>query len=139
MDLDTDVIDSALLLADSVHRYAASKGWPREEYRIYVDVDTRWTHFVLELVTNLADWTREHAQVEAAVEVREFMREDLRADPELFRSFGLIVWPRKGYGYRRPKREGIASIDDALLNPGVRDFRGDLDRHEEALKGLIPR
>jgi hypothetical protein len=123
MALETEVIQPALRVAEALHRYAKAQHWDPESYRVFMTVNTNWGNIH---VTFVSDAFKED-DINQFDDIIDFLEDDLRDEPELFRSIGLILQPVEGYGFLAGGPilgPDDIQIPDTLLNPGVKDWRG---------------
>lgn len=123
MDLSPALRRGALRIAQSLHRYAASKSWSKQDYRVFMIVNNEWDRFNAELVAHAFDHGRTTSDY---IDAMHFVEADLRDEPELYRAFGLVLRPFAGYAFfaRRNWPPNTVEVDDTLLNPMVDDLRG---------------
>lgn len=122
MDLDRNLKRAALRIAEAVHKFARSKEWPREDYRVFIRVHPDWNHFSVELISHEI---QDRKDLGPYHELLDFLDVELKDDPELVRSIGLSISPFDGYTFIPNFNWGDSSVevDDVLLNPGVQDLR----------------
>ena len=122
MDLEPALKFAALRVGESFHRFAASRGWERESYRVFMAVTPLWGVISVEFVSSHFHEKEEFATYD---QIMDFLVSDLRDFPRLYSSIGLTLRPLEGYGFFGDRRwgEGTVEVDDSLLNPGVEDFR----------------
>jgi hypothetical protein len=119
LDITPDLRDAALLIRDSIDRFATAKHWARQDYHLRMVVNVVWINFQVgvyakEYDSPVAD---ENTRYD---EICDFFEEDLKDDPGLLQATYIAVLPfRDLFSSRRPSLgENHAQIDDALLNPG---------------------
>lgn len=126
MALETSLEQAAFRVGDALHRFAKKQGWHPESYRIFISVRPEWGTIHVVFLSDAFKEGGESAEYERYDDVMDFLEEDFRDDPSLYRSIGLVLMPLDGYGFlgRGPLLSpGEVMIPDSLLNPGVEDFR----------------
>ncbi len=127
MAVETNLDQAAFRVADALHRFAASQGWPRESYRVFITVRPEWGTIHVVFLSDAFKQGGEHADYEHYDDVKDFLEQDMEDDPNLYDSISLVLMPLDGYGFmaRGPLlTPGEVMIPDTLLNPGVEDLRG---------------
>jgi hypothetical protein len=75
-------------IATGLTKYASSQGWADSDYWIYYRTEPDWDRIHIIFVARQFDSKREF---ENYVSVRDFLSNELAADPEALDSLGLIV------------------------------------------------
>jgi hypothetical protein len=136
MDLDPRLMIGVERIRDALHRFASSKGWKPEDYRIFMNVNKDWETFSVEIIAKeYGRWIKDEVGRGRFDEVLDFLEGEFVAEPDLLDSINLTLGGFEGYTwflYPRPSLPpSIVQVDDAYLNPDVADSRGNFRRDHE--------
>ncbi len=125
MAVEASMKEAVLRVSEALHRFAESKGWQPETYRIFMTVNLNWSHINVTFISDRFDPDREAELQDYYDDIMDYLEEDLKEEPDLYRTIGLVLRRFDGYAWFASPQLGPAEveIDDALLNPGVEDFR----------------
>jgi hypothetical protein len=88
MDYSPMIRRAIRLIAEAIDKYAKNQGWSIDDYRWYYRVSPEWGHIHIILVAN-AFKGRDYS--EAYRSVRDFLYQELRDEPALFQSIGIVL------------------------------------------------
>jgi hypothetical protein len=127
MAREANLEQAALRVAEALHGFAKTQGWDRNDYRIFMSVRPEWGTIHVVFLSDAFERGGEKSEYDWYDDIMDYLEQDLRDDPSLYRSIGMVLFPFDGYGFqaRGPLlSQGEVMIPDSLLNPGVEDFRG---------------
>jgi len=88
MAVETALKPAVRRLAQGFRRYAAARGWSRDDYRIYVETKAMWGRIGVIFVARTFPGRDEYDQW---VAVMHFLLKDLHDEPELLASLNLVL------------------------------------------------
>ena len=123
MAAEAMLMEAGLRIGEGLHRFAALKGWDRESYRVYVSYNPNWDTIHIVLVSREIDPEKRSEQMSEAL---RFLRRDLKGVPKVWHTYGGVACrPDEPFYYDPPAlADDEVAIPDALLNPGVENWRG---------------
>ncbi len=124
MDIEPELNPLILRVRDSLQGFAAKKDWAKENYRLFMVVNTVWYKFQVTLMASEYDPAtgKMNAQYD---EVLDYLEEDLKDVPGLYEAVSVFLVPFLGLGFPGSLDAGgnWVEVDFGLLNPGVEDLR----------------
>lgn len=124
MALEASMRVAALRVAAALHRFAEKRGWPPENYRIFMTVNPDWGHLHVIFVSNEFGHDDEHLNQNDYDDVMDSLEEDFKEVPELYRAIGMVLIRFDALPFYAPSRLGGSDVevDPLLLNPGLADL-----------------
>src|SRR5438270_12858554 len=98
MDLEPSLKYAVDRIKDALNHYASSKGWTSNSYHVFMIVNKKWGTISAELVANAFERERIH-RFEYLDEVMDFLEADLKDEPEIYESLGLLLSPGDSYSF----------------------------------------
>ena len=113
----TPMTDDAMRIAESIHGFAAREGWPRDDYRIQITINTDW-YTIHVLVRSKKINEGEVRMVTGSI--LDTLERDLKDNPDLYIATGLVAVPFRHPGLEEGRLTGpnFVEIDEQLLNSG---------------------
>ncbi len=121
MDLDPEMRQAVTIIKDSLHRYARSKDWGSDDYRITMVINTTWNAITVMLFCRLFQENRP-LEMEIYDEITDHFESDFKPIDGLYEATSLMIRPLDEYpnsGYKHPI-EDVVEVDDQFLNPDVK-------------------
>jgi hypothetical protein len=127
MALEAGLEQAAFRVADALHHFAQKHQWNQRDYRVLIAVRPEWGRIHIALLSDVFKEGAEKSEYDWYDDIMDFLGEELKDDPSLYRSIGMVIRPLDAYASlaRGPLLSpGEVMIPDSLLNPGVEDFLG---------------
>jgi hypothetical protein len=121
MDLDPELRSGVIKIRDCLRKYAASKSWAPESFRILVNVNATWATVTV-IFFSEAFQGPDFREMEIYDEVTDLFEIELKDIPGLYEATYLLLQPLDKYptwGYRDPP-DNLIEIDESFLNPGIK-------------------
>lgn len=126
MALEAGLEQAGLRVAAALHRFAKAHGWVPGSYRILVSVRPEWGAIHVAFLSDAFTRRSQAEEYESYDDVMDFLEQELKDDPSLYRAVSMILRPLDEYAslvHGPLLSPGEIAIPDSLLNPGAPNLR----------------
>jgi hypothetical protein len=111
----------AVKVAEVIHRYAQSKGWPKENYHVFMKFNTDYFILRVLVVAKAFDSRTERQKTDDYDDLDRAVRTEAKNELKSINSFGLVLKGLDDYSVYGSPGLGPSQIeiDERLINHGV--------------------